>query len=691
VQDTSRRGSSSDDDTLSRSEARLRRAFTHAPFGMVIVAPNGVLLEANDTFASMLGRTRATLLGRPEIDLIVDSDPPQVLEWTADGEPDLVVTDRRYRHADGHVVQARCTTRIERSVDGSPATELTHVADLTRLRAAEDALVTSEARFRRAFDESPIGMGLTSSDGRMLWVNDAYCVLLGRTWAEVVGRRASEFTHPADLPVAARSADKLLQGATTRGECELRYVRPDSSIAWARVSLSTLTDHDSGPPLVLAQVIDITDARQAEERLAHQAGHDALTGLPNRALLLDRLAQALRRQARSIGQVVVLFLDLDDFKVVNDGLGHAWGDDLLVEVADRLRRCVRPSDTVARLGGDEFVMVCELERATDVSVLCDRVASVLSEPFQVDGRSHTMSASIGVVVADATHSPVELLRDADVAMYRSKGEGRGRTTIFTAGLRAEAVARLDQEADLRSALQHDQLVLHYQPVVSARDGRVEGAEALLRWDHPERGLLPPAELLATAERSDLVLEVGAVVLRLAIDQLAAWQRAGMGIRLGVNMSPRQLRHGDVARQVLDLCEDAGADPEGLVLELTENAFIEALGTAGEQLRVLREAGVSVALDDFGTGYSSLQYLRDLPVDHVKIDRTFVQDLGVSDDGALAEAIVRLAAALDLVTVAEGVETAGQRERLRLMGCDHLQGYLLGRPAPAVDIDLTSRW
>jgi len=690
VQDISDRGTSPDD-TLARSEARLRRAFTHAPFGMVVVSAAGTLLEANDAFAAMVGRTRATLLGRPESELVVDDDPPQVLEWTADGEPDLVVTDRRYRHTDGHVVVARCTTRMERGRDGSPEGHLTHVADLTRLRAAEDALATSEARFRRAFDESPIGMGLSSSDGRLLWVNDAYCLILGRSWAEVVGRRATEFTHPADVPLAARSAGKLLEGTTTRAECELRYLRPDRSVAWAQVSLSTLSDHDSGPSLVLAQVLDITDARLAEERLAHQAGHDALTGLPNRALLIDRLSQALRRRFRTGGQVVVLYLDLDDFKVVNDGLGHAWGDELLVEAADRLRRCVRPSDTVARLGGDEYVMVCELEEATHVSVLCERVAGALARPFDVDGRSHTMTASIGVVVADPTHSPVELLRDADVAMYRSKGEGRGRTTLFTTGLRDDAMARLEQEADLRSAIEHDQLVLHYQPVVSAIDGRVEGAEALLRWDHPERGLLPPAELLATAERSDLVLEVGAIVLRQAIAQLAAWQHAGIPIRLGVNLSPRQLRDGDLATQVIDLCEEAGADPAGLVLELTENAFIEALGAAGEQLRSLRETGVSVALDDFGTGYSSLQYLRDLPVDHVKIDRTFVQDLGVSDDGALANAIVRLAAALDLVTIAEGVETPAQQERLRLMGCDHLQGFLLGRPAPADQLDLTARW
>jgi predicted signal transduction protein with EAL and GGDEF domain len=336
-------------------------------------------------------------------------------------------------------------------------------------------------------------------------------------------------------------------------------------------------------------------------------------------------------------------------------------------------------------------MVCEVDRVHDVAALCDRVASVLAVPFELGGRSLAMSASIGVVVADAGHSPAELLRDADVAMYRSKADGRGRATLFTAGLRAEAVARLEMEADLRLALSEGQLELHYQPVVAAADGTVHAAEALVRWRHPTEGLLRPDQFLGVAERSGLVLDLGAVVLRLATRQLAAWQAAGLDLRVGVNLSPRQLLDGAVADTVLAACADAGACPSGLVLELTENALIEALGMAGERLSPLRAAGVQVALDDFGTGYSSLQYLRDLPVDMVKIDRTFVRGLGGVDDGALAEAIVRLGAALDLVTVAEGVETPAQKARLLEMGCDHLQGYLLGLPAPADELDLRARW
>jgi diguanylate cyclase (GGDEF)-like protein/PAS domain S-box-containing protein len=561
-----------------------------------------------------------------------------------------------------------------------------------RLRAAEEAVATSEARFRRAFDESPIGMSMSSADGRLLWVNTAFCELLGRSWAEVVGRRLDDFTDRDDLDMAARIRAQLIAGETTRSECELRHVRPDGSTVLVRLSMSVLSDPaHAEPPLVLGQVLDITEAREIEARLAYLASHDVLTGLPNRLLLLDRLAQAMHRRDRSGGEVAVLFLDLDDFKIVNDALGHAAGDEFLVEAGQRLRECVRPTDTVARLGGDEFVMVCEVASMDHVAPLCERVADVLALPYEVDGKSLTMSASIGVVVGDALHEPAELLRDADVAMYRSKADGRGRATLFTARLRAEAVERLEQEADLRVALREGQLEVHYQPVVSCTDGRVHGVEALVRWRHPERGLLLPAQFLPAAERSGLIAEVGTHVLARACIQLAAWQRTGSDLRVSINMSPRQLLDGAVVDIVLEACRAAGARPQGLIVELTENALIETLGNAGDRLRRLRETGVGVALDDFGTGYSSLQYLRDLPVDLVKIDRTFVRGLGRDDDGALAEAIVGLGGALDLTTVAEGVETAEQLRRVRAMGCDLVQGYLLGRPVPSDELDLTSRW
>jgi len=488
-------------------------------------------------------------------------------------------------------------------------------------------------------------MSMSSGDGRLLWVNDAFCVLLGRTWAEVIGRPIADFTDPTDVIVAERIRNQLLTGETTRGECELRHLRPNGSTILARLSMSVVAESDTAePPIVLGQVLDITD-----------------------------------------------------FKIVNDGLGHAAGEEFLVEAGHRLRQCVRPTDTVARMGGDEFVMVCEVDHIDLVTPLCERVAAALARPYDLDGKSLQMSASIGVVVGDDVHEPAELLRDADVAMYRSKADDRGRATVFTARLRAEAVERLEQEADLRVALREGQLEVHYQPVICCADASVYGAEALARWRHPDRGLLMPGDFLPAAERSSLIVDVGTAVLHAACRQLATWQQAGLDLRVSINISPRQLLDRGVVDTVLSACDQAGARPAGLVLELTENALIEALGIAGARLRRLRDAGVGVALDDFGTGYSSLQYLRDLPVDMVKDDRTFVRGLGHEDDGALAEAIVGLGDALDLTTVAEGVETYTQLRRLRAMGYGYgygygyMQGYLLGRPAPAAQLDLTPRW
>ena len=295
------------------------------------------------------------------------------------------------------------------------------------------ASATSEARFRRAIDEAPSGMALGSEDGRLLWVNDAFCALLGRPWAEVVGRLATDFVHSDDLEEAA----EIMRSGHVLGNLDerpiLRLMRPDGSVVWGQISLSRLTGDGPDPeanPLLLAQLVDVSAAHEAEARLAHQATHDALTGLPNRTLLLDRLAQAMHRRVRTGGEVVVLFLDLDDFKVVNDGLGHAAGDEMLVEAARRLRRCVRASDTVARLGGDEFVLVCELDRPHEVAALCDRVLGPLATPVRIAGRTLVMSGSLGVVIGDDDQEPADLLRDADVAMYRSKADGRGCSTMF---------------------------------------------------------------------------------------------------------------------------------------------------------------------------------------------------------------------------------------------------------------------
>ena len=421
----------------------------------------------------------------------------------------------------------------------------------------------------------------------------------------------------------------------------------------------------------------------------HQALHDALTGLPNRALLSERLAAVYERQGdRPIG---VLFVDLDDFKGVNDTGGHARGDELLVQVARRLETAVREGDLVARLGGDEFAVL--LERVEDrraASEVARRILATLTTPFEVAEREIVISASIGIALRDREDEVAdveEMLSQADLAMYVAKRRGKAQYEVFDFSMHAALVSRLELEVELRRAVEEQQFVLHYQPIMSLSEDRVLGTEVLVRWDHPTRGLVPPDEFIPLAEDSGLIVPIGSWVLERSCVQMAAWnaQRPGAPLYLSVNLSPRQLRSG-IVDTVAGALERSGLDPRQLVLEVTESAFVDDDADV-EALHALRELGVRLAVDDFGTGYSSLNYLRRLPVDVVKIDRSFVRELSHgSDDEALVDAIVRLCRALGMLVIAEGVETPGEASVLAGLGAPAAQGYLFARPSPATDLE-----
>jgi diguanylate cyclase (GGDEF)-like protein/PAS domain S-box-containing protein len=434
---------------------------------------------------------------------------------------------------------------------------------------------------------------------------------------------------------------------------------------------------------------ELTARRHAEAELAHQATHDPLTGLPNRALLQDRLGQAVAHLERGARAIAVLLLDLDRFKVVNDSLGHAAGDRILVTVAERLLAAVRPGDTVARLGGDEFVVVCDdLHGELDAVGLADRLASAFAEPFVVDDHVLKVSASVGIALArDDSASPEALLRDADSVMYRAKANGGNRWEIFDDTLRHHVVERLRVETDLRRALDAEELALYFQPVVSLATGAVVGAEGLARWEHPERGLILPDDFITVAEESGLVVPLGNWVLQEGCRRLAVWAKddATAEHAVSVNLSARQLVQSDIVATVRRALAETGADPQRLILEITETALMEDVEAAGAVLRRLRAIGVQLWVDDFGTGYSSLIYLRRLPIDGLKIDASFVAGLTAStEDRVIVESIVSLAHSLGLVALAEGVETEQQAERLRVMGCDLAQGFLWSPAVPATD-------
>jgi diguanylate cyclase (GGDEF)-like protein len=433
---------------------------------------------------------------------------------------------------------------------------------------------------------------------------------------------------------------------------------------------------------------------RAEERkrLAYQATHDALTGLASRAVLRDHVELALARMRRTPSTVAVLFADLDNFKIINDSLGHRVGDALLQEISRRLLGLVRPGDTVARLGGDEFVVLCgDLSGPADAEAVAERLLALLAEAVRVDGHEFFVTASLGIALAAGPdHPPDLLIENADAAMYRAKAKGGNRYRLFDETMRAAASRRLATRTSLRRALQRHDFRVHYQPTVDLVTGQLRGVEALVRWEHPSRGLLPPQEFIPLAEETGLIVPLGTQVLLEACREVAGWRTPGdeEAVELSVNLSPRQFAVGDLVGVVESALAEAGLDPRSLSLEITETCLMEDATDIRRTLRALKDVGVRLAIDDFGTGYSSLSYLRHLPVDTLKLDQSFVRNVAEEGpDHAIASMVMGLGRTLGLKTVAEGIETARQLQTLRALGCDVGQGFLLGRPVPPDELVL----
>jgi diguanylate cyclase (GGDEF)-like protein/PAS domain S-box-containing protein len=557
-------------------------------------------------------------------------------------------------------------------------------------REGMEALREAEERFRRAFDDAAIGMALASLDGRYLRVNPALAALTGYELDELVGMRFADITHPEDLSSDLAALEELLSGELASYETEKRYVHAQGHVVWVQVNVTVVQDGDGRPLHFIAQTQDVTERKRAQDELAHQALHDPLTGLPNRLLFLDRLEVALARLGRRDGAVAVLFLDLDRFKLVNDSHGHEVGDQVLMEMAARLRGLLRPSDTLSRLGGDEFTILCEeVSCDEDATTVAERIADALAEPFPLADREVFLSASIGIALGrDRAMSASALLRDADAAMYSAKERGRSRYTIFDGAMRLRGAERLETETALRRAIERGELRLHYQPEVDLATGGAVGVEALVRWAHPERGLVAPGEFIPVAEDTGLIVPIGEWVLREACRQAHAWQGeyGDEPLRMAVNLSGRQLADENLHDAVAGALADADLPPDLLCLEITESAVTEDPARAQATLRALKRLGVRLAIDDFGVGFSSLSQIRELPpVDVIKIDRSFIAGLGRNqEDEAIVASVISLAQSLEVETIGEGVETAEHARRLLELGCDHAQGFHFARPAPAVE-------
>ena len=545
------------------------------------------------------------------------------------------------------------------------------------------ALTVAERRLRATVEHSPVGTAVLTPDGRFVQANATMCRLLGRSGAQMHGLTLADVTHRDDIDREAGLLAELVRGERETYELEKRLVRPGGDCLWARVTVSAVADDDRVTQHLVVQALDVTETRLAVEMLTHQSLHDPLTGLPNRTLALDRIQRALDRRRPGGGQVAVLCIDLDRFKVVNDSIGPAYGDAVLVEVARRLQDVLRTGDTAARPSGDEFVVVCDdVDSPGESAAIADRILTALRVPVAVEGRVVVPTASIGIALASARdRDAMALLRDAGAAMHRAKENGADTWAMVDDDLRRAAVDRFDIEHQLRAGLARGELRLHLQPIVDVTTARVVGREALVRWQHPERGLLGPAWFLPVAEESGLIDDLGRWVLAEAARIAEATPHLGY---VAVNVSPSQVRRAGLSEDVEEVLHRTGLPASDLVIELTESVMLGAATEGRRQLEELDGLGVRLVVDDFGTGFSALSHLRDLPVSGIKVDRSFTAGLGRDPQcDRIVEALTGLALGLGVDIVAEGVETEDQRAVLAGIGCEHAQGYLFGRPEPVV--------
>ena len=569
-----------------------------------------------------------------------------------------------------------------------------------------------EPWLRAVFEHSALGIARLDKHARIVDANQAFERFFGQPVADLTGRALPEFAAAEDSEPIYSLVVEVLANEGMSATREARFVQPDGRLAWGSLMLSCA--HGNRELGLIAVVQDVSGRKELEAELLHQAFHDSLTGLANRALFRDRIDHAMAHSAREAERIGLLFIDLDDFKTINDTLGHAAGDRVLQRIASTLLNATRGCDTVARLGGDEFAVLLErLNLDEGPEVAAQRIVNALARPVEAEpGRSITVGASIGIAMQSLAQDRDELLRNADVALYEAKKNSRGRWVVYDPAMHAALVDKVSLEADLRLAIERCQLAhrpglektgtyprfedaapqaqisLAYQPIVDVVSECITGFEALLRWTHPERGLIPPATFVPVAEESGLVLALGRWVLRTACQQASEWtERQGRPVTVTVNLSVKQLQDDSLALDVEGALKESGLSPACLILEMTESVIMREPSSARARLHELKQLGVRIAIDDFGTGYSSLSHLQQFPVDILKIDRSFLHRMHQgSQDTALVRTIIALAKLLSLRTIAEGVEDAHQQQQLRELGCDSAQGFLFGRPMAAEEVD-----
>jgi diguanylate cyclase (GGDEF)-like protein/PAS domain S-box-containing protein len=670
-------------------EARFAKMIEATPAATTITRyEDGTFIEANRAALELFGRTREELIGKTALSIGAWPDPQdraKLMEaMHAEGAVSLrPVSIRRKSGEMRDLLVSAAWVELDRQKQ-----MLMSAVDITEVHRAEELLRRSEERFEKIFQASPDAIVISRlKDGRYLEVNQRWLELFGYERREILGRTSLELGIWADPAERSRFVEQVVERGALQG-FETRFRKKSGAIIDAVISADVIGIE--GEPHLIVPIMDITDRKRAEERIQQLATRDALTGLPNRLLLNDRLTLSIGHARRQGSSLALLFIDLDRFKYINDSLGHVIGDAFLKRVAERLSSIMRQGDTLARIGGDEFVVLLENIVALEDAAgqVARKIINSFTEPFSVEGHTLSCSCSIGISVypSDAT-DPQMLIRDADTAMYHVKETGRGAYRYFSAEMNTRMQERLQIEIGLRRAIGARQFELVYQPKVAMESGEVVGLEALLRWRHPEWGLVSPGRFIAVAEDTGLIVEIGRWVLEEVCTQLRAWRGRGLPLRpVAVNLSVRQFTPA-LVDEISQAMNKFGVVPGLIELEITESLFMRDAEEVRAILKGLSRLGARVTLDDFGTGYSSLGYIRHFPVSALKIDRTFLSDLTeVSQDAAIVRAVITMCRGLGIRVIAEGVETQEQLDILRKLRCDEYQGYLFSRPVPAEEIE-----
>lgn len=663
------------------SDRNLAGITNHLPDMVYETDASGALTFVTEASMRLLGRPPAEMVGLPLSDFV--AAPDSLARLTVESEAEAVETELDWLHADGS--KRRYSVQVRTLLTGSDVETHGIVRDISARVAVEAALRESEERFAAMLETAQNGMMVAAPGGQILVTNRAVRDLLGYSATELETMNVAQLVPAAALErITSLMASQLWNGASASRQ-EEQVVRHDGEIRDVEMSVSSYGEHDEIVG-VLVELHDITEAKQATERIQRMADYDSLTGLPNRFHFQRKVEEAIESASGQHSMLALLLIDLDRFKVVNDALGHAAGDELLCGVADRLREHLPRTHTLGRFGGDEFMVLVPAIETPDAAAETARlIETILRSPFVCEGRKVHSPASVGVsVFPDDGEDAETLLRHADAAMYRAKKQGGNGYQFANPSLDTTMNGRLTMEADLHRAIERQEFVVYYQPLVDASTGAIRSFEALVRWEHPEQGLIPPSSFIPLLEETGLIAPAGEWVMRRACEDARRWMVEGLpAVPVSVNLSPYQLLHSDVVETVRRVLHETELEPRYLQLEVTETAAMEDMEAVVQVLHELHAQGVESVIDDFGTGHSSLSRLKELPVSTLKIDRSFVAGVTENeDDRAIVVAVIALAHALGLEVVAEGVETEAQLETLRTFGCDLLQGYLFAQPLPA---------